>query len=253
MPRLNREQQTVLEALDSDAAYLAHRALRARDTPGLIAALQAWTAWDDRVVCRRLIDRPTWPHIEQAIEAGLHDRVGQQLRSGALETYWLLLRLYHCTQDEDQPPDPRDESRVRRLRVCDRCFLVTEGARRAARCTDCQKHHHQWGSEPPPPRGARTCPLRDLITGCPGRCDATGGHIAADGLINPATRAAWDRELAADAPAPLQCTVCGERPVTGDKRRCARCDADRVREAKRLQAQRRRARHRDGAGDPPST
>lgn len=135
MPRLTSEQAASVAALDGDANHIAYEALRRGDHEGELTALQLWTAWRRAEVTRLLPLRGPRPSaVKEALNEGLTRRVGRRLGHGERATFDLLVRLY-VEAGGLLRLDCEDEHG--RLRICERCDLVTRGGRYATRCLDC--------------------------------------------------------------------------------------------------------------------
>jgi hypothetical protein len=139
VPRLTAEQAASVAALDSDPDHLAWQALQRGDRDGQLDALQLWTAWRRDEVARLLPPRrPRLLAVKETLNEGLRRRVGRRLGHGERQTLDLLVRLY----GEAGGPLPLDcDDEDGRLRVCERCNLVTRGVRYAARCPECGHRH----------------------------------------------------------------------------------------------------------------
>jgi hypothetical protein len=139
VPRLTREQASRVAALDSDPDHIAFEALRDGDREGRLDALQLWTTWRRADVARLLDARGALlSPVTEALIAGLQARVGRRLGHGERGAFDLLAQLY-AGAGGTLPFECADEHGL--LRVCERCDLVTRGARRAARCPECSHRH----------------------------------------------------------------------------------------------------------------
>ena len=150
MVRLDPARAAALAALEADPAYLAYCALGRGDSDSQSEALQLWTTWPREAIAP-LLHQPRVSRVTEALIVGLDRRVGSQLGRGEIETYELLLDLHARAQRHAPavyPPDLSYEGG--RLRVCERCALVTRGARYARRCSLCQHLHSGRIREDPP-------------------------------------------------------------------------------------------------------
>lgn len=193
MPRLTPQQAAAVKALDSDADYLALKALGASQRGGWLDALQLWTTWRrDSVAPLLRSGSAKLSPVTEALIAGLTRRVGRQLGPGEIRTLELLMRLYR-TAGGMFPLDVADTSG--HIRVCERCALVTRGDRKAARCADCgHRHSATLPEEVPRLSPCPECGLRP-VTDWQARCDVCdAGRTSARKATQARRRRARQRE-----------------------------------------------------------